>query len=169
MSMQYTHNFKSARSKKNMHNTRKNDPGAVIHGALVDIVGIMNSPQRDAAMIREAGISLDRALFPLLLMIARKGPISVTDLADLVGRDHSTVSRQISKLEEQGLIARQSAGSDRRVREAVITPAGRDMTAAIDATRKRVAARMLKDWSEDDLTNLAALIRRLADDVLNMP
>jgi DNA-binding MarR family transcriptional regulator len=152
-----------------MHNTRIDDPFIVIHGALVDIVGIMNSPQRDAAMIREAGISLDRALFPLLLIVARKGPISVTDLADLVGRDHSTVSRQIPKLEEQGLIERRSAGTDRRVREAIITPAGKEMTAIIDATRKQVAGRMLKDWNDSDLHSLAVLIRRLADDVLNIP
>jgi DNA-binding MarR family transcriptional regulator len=152
-----------------MHNTRVEDPSGVIHGALVDIVGIMNSPQRDAAMIREAGISLDRALFPLLLMVARKGPISVTDLADLVGRDHSTVSRQIPKLEELGLIERRSAGADRRVREAVITPAGTQMTAIIDGTRKQLAGRLLKDWSEEDLLSLAVLIRKLADDVLNMP
>ncbi|EHS52713.1 transcriptional regulator, MarR family [Rhizobium sp. PDO1-076] len=152
-----------------MHNTHVEDPSGVIHGALVDIVGIMNSPQRDAAMIREAGISLDRALFPLLLMVARKGPISVTDLADLVGRDHSTVSRQIPKLEELGLIERRSAGADRRVREAVITPAGTQMTAIIDGTRKQLAGRLLKDWSEEDLQSLAVLIRKLADDVLNMP
>lgn len=84
---------------------------SVIHSALADIVGIMNSPQRDASMIREAGISLDRALFPLLLIVARKSPISVTDLADLVGRDHSTVSRQILKLEELGQVERCAPGA----------------------------------------------------------
>lgn len=152
-----------------MQNAGSVDPFVEIHGALVDIVGIMNSPQRDAAMIREAGISLDRALFPLLLLVARKGPISVTDLADLVGRDHSTVSRQVPKLEELGLIERRLAGADRRVREAVITPAGQEMTAIIDDTRKQLAGRLLKDWSEQDLQSLAVLIRKLADDVLNMP
>jgi DNA-binding MarR family transcriptional regulator len=152
-----------------MHNTHIDDPFVVIHGALVDIVGIMNSPQRDAAMIRDAGISLDRALFPLLLMVARKGPVSVTELADLVGRDHSTVSRQVPKLEEMGLIERRSAGTDRRVREAVITQAGKEMTGVIDVTRKQLAGRMLKDWNDTDLKSLAVLIRRLADDVLNIP
>jgi DNA-binding MarR family transcriptional regulator len=152
-----------------MQNTHIDDPFVVIHGALVDIVGIMNSPQRDAAMIRDAGISLDRALFPLLLMVARKGPISVTELADLVGRDHSTVSRQVPKLEDMGLIERRAAGTDRRVREAVITPAGKEMTGVIDATRKQLAGRMLKDWNDTDLKSLAVLIRRLADDVLNIP
>lgn len=152
-----------------MPDTNFDDPFSVIHSALADIVGIMNSPQRDAAMIREAGISLDRALFPLLLIVARKGPISVTDLADHVGRDHSTVSRQVPKLEDQGLIERRLSSSDQRIREAVITPAGRKMTAIIDETRKRVAARFLENWSDDEKQSLAHLIRKLADDVLSLP
>jgi DNA-binding MarR family transcriptional regulator len=140
-----------------------------IHGALVDLVGIMNSPQRDAAMIREAGISLDRALFPLLLTVDRKGPIGVSDLADLVGRDHTTVSRQVPKLEQLGLIERRASGTDRRVREAVITEKGREMTATVDATRKRVVSKMLENWSTQELQTLARLIRRLADDVMARP
>jgi len=53
----------------------------------------------DTALIREAGIFLDRALFPLLVGIERKGPIGVGELADLVSREYTTVSRQVAKLE----------------------------------------------------------------------
>ena len=135
----------------------------------MELVGIMNSPQRDAGMIREAGISLDRALFPLLLTIDWKGPIGVTELADLVGRDHTTVSRQVPKLEELGLIERRASGTDRRVREAVITEKGREMTRIVDATRNRVVSKLLENWSKRDLQTLARLMRRLADDVLAQP
>ncbi|CAH0274106.1 hypothetical protein SRABI05_03636 [Agrobacterium fabrum] len=57
-------------------------------------------------MVREVGIALNRALFPLLVMIERLGPIGIVDLADCVGRDYTTVSRQVSKLEEFGLVTR---------------------------------------------------------------
>ena len=80
-----------------------------LHGALVEIVGVMNRPQRDEAMVREAGISLDRALFPLLVLVERLGPIGVVELADRVGRDYTTVSRQVAKLESLGLIDRQAS------------------------------------------------------------
>jgi hypothetical protein len=33
-----------------------------IYGAAVDLVGVMNRPQRDARMIKEAGILLEEAL-----------------------------------------------------------------------------------------------------------
>ncbi len=152
-----------------MPDTNIDEEVQVIHAALADLVGIMNSPQRDAGMIREAGISLDRALFPLLLTIDRKGPIGVTELADLVGRDYTTVSRQVPKLEELGLIERQASTADRRVREAVITEEGREMAGTVDATRKQVVSRMLADWNKRDLQALGKLMRRLADDVMAHP
>src|SRR5476649_673074 len=108
-----------------------------LHGSLVEIVGVMNRPQRDEAMVREAGISLDRALFPLLVGINRFGPIGIVELADRAGRDHTTVSRQVAKLESLGLVERQ-AGADRRVRKAVIAAKGKAMTDALDAARDRL-------------------------------
>ena len=67
-----------------------------LHEALIDLVGFFNRPQNDAILVREAGVSLDRALFPLLVRIQRRGPLGVGELADLVGRDYTTVSRQVA-------------------------------------------------------------------------
>ncbi len=137
-----------------------------LHHALIDLVGMMNRPQRDTALIREAGISLDRALFPLLVGIERKGPIGVGELADGVGRDYTTVSRQVAKLESLRLVARRTSKSDKRVCEATITAKGRAMTDALDAARERLASTLLADWSKKDLQDLARLMRRFADDLL---
>ena len=152
-------------SRKKVHYTRIEDIHKIF-GAVVDLVGIMNRPQRDARMIREAGISLDRALFPLLVGIGRFGPIGVVDLADRVGRDYTTISRQVAKLESLGLVEREAAETDKRVREAVITAKGREMTRAIDKARDRILTTMLADWSPEDITQLALLLRQLADSAL---
>jgi hypothetical protein len=48
-----------------------------LHGSLLSIASAMNRPQRDEAMLREDGITLDRSLFPLLVGIERMGPIAV--------------------------------------------------------------------------------------------
>src|SRR5580698_7891148 len=117
-------------SRRRVQNTHVSAQLRTLHGALIDIVSVMNRPQRDEMMVREAGISLDRALFPLLVMIERLGPIGVVDLADRVGRDYTTVSRQVAKLEGLGLVRRQTGGDDRRVREAAVTPKGKVMTDA---------------------------------------
>src|SRR5580692_8654358 len=140
-----------------------------LHHTLVDLVGLMNRPQRDSALLQEAGVSLDRALFPLLIVIERKGPIGVVELGELVGRDYTTVSRQITKLHGIGLINRHASKTDNRVREAVITAKGKVMTSAIDAARERMATVLFAKWSKRDLQDLARLMRRFADDLQSFP
>jgi DNA-binding MarR family transcriptional regulator len=140
-----------------------------LHHTLVDLVGLMNRPQRDSALLHEAGVSLDRALFPLLIVIERKGPIGVVELAELVGRDYTTVSRQVTKLDGLGLIHRRPSKIDNRIREAAITAKGKAMTGAIDAARERIAAVLFANWSKRDLQDLARLMRRFADDLQSLP
>ncbi len=134
-----------------------------LHAAVLDIVAVINRPQGDEALIREAGIPLDRALFPLLVLIERLGPIGVVDLADRVGRDYTTVSRQVAKLESLDLIARQASVADRRVRESVIAPKGKMMTDAVDGARDRIAGAILESWDVNDIDDLVRLMRKFAD------
>lgn len=138
------------------------------HRALMTIVGMLNSPRYDDILLREAGVSLDRALFPLLVRIDVLGPISVADLADQAGRDHSTVSRQVAKLQALGLVARQTPAGDQRVRAACITPQGREVARTLAAARERVFRRMLRDWTEADRRALARLADRLAEDMTRL-
>jgi len=140
-----------------------------LHHTLVDLVGLMNKPQRDSALLQEAGVSLDRALFPLLIAVERKGPIGVVELAELVGRDYTTVSRQVAKLGGLGLIDRHPSKTDNRIREAVVTAKGKEMTSAIDAARERIATVLFAEWSKRDLQDLARLMRRFADDLKSLP
>lgn len=150
-------------SIKKVQNTHFSAMMRDLHGALIEIVSAMNRPQRDEAMIREAGISLDRALFRPLVLVERLGPIGVVELADRVGLDYTTVSRQIAKLESLGLVARQGSETDRRVREAVISEAGKVLTDKIDAARERMAREILESWDEQDFADLVRLMRRFAE------
>lgn len=152
-----------------MHNTLTSQLLRDLHGSLIDIVSVMNRPQRDAVMVREAGIALDRALFPLLVMVERLGPIGIVDLADRVGRDYTTVSRQVTKLEGLGFVERRSTATDGRVREAVITASGKALTDKIDVTREAMARTIFADWADQDVTDLVRLMRRFADAVQNDP
>lgn len=140
-----------------------------LHHTLVDLIGLMNRPQRDSALLQEAGVSLDRALFPLLIAIERKGPIGVVEMSELVGRDYTTVSRQVAKLDGLGLINRHPSKTDNRVRDVVITAKGKGMTSAIDAARERLATVLFAKWSKRDLRDLARLMRRFTDDLQLLP
>lgn len=145
-----------------MKNTRNRAMLRELHGSLIDIAGALNRPQGDQAILDAAGVQLDRALFPLLVLIDRRGPIGVVDLADRVGRDYTTVSRQVAKLEQLGLVERR-AGADRRVRETIVTSAGRAMNDAIDKGRERLALQALAGWTDDDLGRFVPMLRRFAD------
>ena len=153
------------RSKKKVQDTHISERLRALHDALISIVSEMNRPQRDEAMVREAGISLDRALFPLLVGIERLGPIGVVEIADRVGRDYTTVSRQVAKLESLGLVQRGTVAKDRRVREAIVTPKGKAMTDAVDAARERIGRAIFATWEEQDFAQLVRLLQKFAADI----
>ncbi len=143
-----------------MYDTRDIDDLAT---ALTDLMRFFSSPRRDETLLREAGVDLDRALFPLLVRLAMRGPLSVAGLAAQVGRDHTTISRQLSKLEKLGLVSRQGAGPDKRVRTAALTVAGEEVVKAIGSARTRLLSKVLAGWSKGDRAALAALNRRFVD------
>jgi DNA-binding MarR family transcriptional regulator len=146
-----------------VQNTHISERLRQLHVAVLDLVAVMNRPQRDELMIREAGIPLDRALFPLLVGIERFGPIGVVEMADRVGRDYTTVSRQIARLESLGLVVRHESAADRRVREAVVTPEGKAMTDLVDAARERILLGVFATWESGEVDELARLMRKFAD------
>ena len=156
-------------STKNVQNTHIGEKIRALHGALLDIVSMMNRPQGDEALMKMAGIRLDGALFPLLVGIERFGPIGVVDLADRAGRDYTTVSRQVAKLEELGLVERRASAADRRVREAVVTAKGKAATDRLDAARERMGRAVFESWDPHDLDELVRLMRKFADAVKDAP
>ncbi|MCK1406085.1 MarR family transcriptional regulator [Bradyrhizobium sp. 76] len=156
-------------STKTVQNTRISEQIRVIHGALLDIVSVINRPDRDEVLIKEAGIRLDRALFPLLVGIERLGPISIVELAARTGRDHTTVSRQVAKLESLGLVDRRANETDRRVREAVVTRQGKEMTVHIDAARERIGTAIFASWKPAEIDDLVRLMRKFADAMKDQP
>ena len=137
-----------------------------LHEALLDLTGVLNQPQPDAALIALAGVELDRALFPLLVRVERRGPLAIGALAELSGRDYSTVSRQIAKLESLGLVARQADARDARITNAAITKKGKVMIRALDGAREERMTSLLQEWDPNDIAELARLLRRLADDAM---
>lgn len=136
-----------------------------LHRSLISIVSVMNRPRNDERLIAEAGVHLDQALFRLLVLIERVGPIGVVELAERLGRDYTTISRQVSKLERMELVVRHENVEDRRMREAVVTARGKAMTEQIDQARERLAKGILRDWTAEDIADLVRLMRRFAEDL----
>ena len=73
------------------------------------------------------------AEFEVCLRLARspEGLLRMTDLAAQTTLTSSGITRVVDRLVERGLVTRQSCATDRRTTYAVITPAGRDLLAAV--------------------------------------
>ena len=133
------------------------------HGALLDIIGVMNQPARDEQLLQAAGVQLEQLLFPLLVAIGRRGPIGVVELADNLGRDYTTVSRQVKKLEAQSLALKQPNALDRRISEVTLSEEGRAIFDAIAVARQRLMNQVLATWSPEEVEALFRLTRKYAD------
>ena len=139
------------------------------YDALFDLIGLINQPQRDSALLQEAHVSLDRALFPLLVVIGRRDSVGIMELAGLVGRDHSTVSRQVATLGRLGLVTRHVGASDGRERKVAATEEGLAIVRALETARERLVQPIIARWDERDWKTFVSLLRRFADDALALP
>lgn len=131
-----------------------------IHRLLIGVSDIINRLDVDARLLTASDVKLDRALFPLLSRLAMHEPLNTVDLANLVGRDHSTVSRQVAKLEDEGLVERVAVPTDKRARFLKTTAAGQRLLAQIASVRRRWMEEHFSDWSKDDLAQLNLLMTR---------
>ncbi|MFD4141188.1 MarR family winged helix-turn-helix transcriptional regulator [Streptomyces sp. NPDC058572] len=97
----------------------------------------------------------------VLALLDRYGEMRMSRLAELLAVDMSVTSRHVAHVVERGWIERSPDPDDRRSRILRLTPAGR---AVLDGLGRRTAdlfAHYLKDWSDDDVGQLSALLARL--------
>lgn len=89
------------------------------------------------AMLRPHGVRATQ--FTMLAMLELKGPQSIGDLAEALGAERTTLTRNIARIEEQSLVSSRP-GDDPRSRIVSITPKGRKLfTKAFPAWRKAQA------------------------------
>ncbi|MET8910543.1 MarR family transcriptional regulator [Micromonospora sp. NPDC004551] len=112
---------------------------------------------------------LDRAAYVILRHLAAAGPQNVSALATKLNLDGSTVTRQVSAMQRDGLIARAPDPADGRGTVISPTPAGLQRMAAVRAARTRLYGDILAAWSPDDRESLADLLHRLNEALESRP
>ncbi|QTX03729.1 MarR family winged helix-turn-helix transcriptional regulator [Agromyces archimandritae] len=75
--------------------------------------------------------------------------------------DKSTVSRQVRRLEELGLVESVPDPADRRARILAATPLARERITRARAKYQSNMGDRLRDWSEEDLARFSELLGRL--------
>lgn len=101
----------------------------------------------------------------ILARLDELGPSRLSTLAGVLCLDLSTVSRQVPGLERSGWVARERDPEDHRAQLLELTPLGREVLTDVRRSRADVLTRLLPDWTEDELHDLAAQLARFNSDV----
>lgn len=105
----------------------------------------------------------------LLRMIITRGPVRISDLASWQGVDKSTVTPQVHRLEQRGVVARHSDPADKRAVLLTATDHGRQSLDEIDKAGVHLFENALDGWSDADRRALATLMQRFADELADVP
>ncbi|MEW6582303.1 MAG: MarR family winged helix-turn-helix transcriptional regulator [Actinomycetota bacterium] len=116
--------------------------------------------QRMFAAAAAAGLTMPQAF--AVLQLDPDDPPAMRELAGALQCDASLVTAIVDRLEELGLAERRVSAADRRVKELVLTGAGRDVQARLRGawTEAPAAVRRLSDR---DLRDLARVARRMTE------
>ena len=104
---------------------------------------------------------LDGSAYGLLVLLQDLGPLRAGDLVAQLGQDKSTVSRQVAKLVELGLVDRTADPVDGRAQVLAPSREGSARLAHIREARRARWAADLSDWPTDDVALLAELVARI--------
>jgi DNA-binding MarR family transcriptional regulator len=111
---------------------------------------------------------VDAASYAVLLVIARRAPLRLVDLAEEFGLDKSTMSRQVSSLLGLGLVRRRPDPLDGRAFLLELADEGRARLDEVSRARHEEWRTRLASWSAEDVGTLADGLGRLAA-TLNPP
>jgi DNA-binding MarR family transcriptional regulator len=115
------------------------------------------------AVQRRQDYPMDRAAYLLLRRLQTDGPQRVAELADGLGLDGSTVTRQLGALDRAGHIRRTTHPDDARATVVAATPAGLGAADSLRRHRQERIAGHFADWSTPDQRELRRVLHRLND------
>jgi len=99
----------------------------------------------------------------LLDAVEDNGPVRLSDLASWQGVDKSTITPQVRRLEQRGLLERRTSTSDRRSVMIALSDAGRSLQRHRATAGAALIEELLHDWSQQDRRAFTALFGRFTD------
>jgi DNA-binding MarR family transcriptional regulator len=104
---------------------------------------------------------LEGEAYGLLIRIEQMTEIRASDLASFFGVGKPTIGRQLTSLQEHGLIERRVSESDRRAQIVTLSEDGRQRLTEVRHSRRRLFRSYLESWTEEDIAQLGRSLKRL--------
>jgi DNA-binding MarR family transcriptional regulator len=133
--------------------------------AMAKIVWWLGRAESRAAVLGDAGRDLSPIDEHLVRTILANGPVRITDLAVWQGVDKSTITPQVRRLEQRGLVKRSPDPGDGRAALLTVTAKGRRTCERMDATAVAFISEALREWPEKDREAFATLFSRFAENL----
>ena len=110
-----------------------------------------------------AEFDLNDGRYTVLQTLATAGNhgFSQAELAERLGQSESNVSTLIERMQRDGLVDRSRSEADRRKRVLLVSPRGRSMLDNVDERRSQWTARLFKEVSVADCSQLMSLLNHL--------
>jgi DNA-binding MarR family transcriptional regulator len=133
--------------------------------ALLRVQKLLVAAKHLAPRIGGVDESVDSSVYPVLFAVnaVEDATVRISDLATRLHNDVSTVSRQVSSLVANGLLAKTADPSDRRALVVSLTDAGREAVQRIQATRAAWFQGLLRDWDSNRADAFVSSLRELGD------
>jgi DNA-binding MarR family transcriptional regulator len=90
---------------------------------------------------------------------------TASDLAERYGLEKSTVSRQLSQLEEDGLLRREAHPSRPRTKLLELTDTGRARLARVRQHQRKELQERLDHWPDEDVETFSRLLHRFVTEL----
>lgn len=103
---------------------------------------------------------LQSSSYLMLSWLAQHGPQRASSMAETFDIDKGAISRQVQHLVDLGLVDRAPDPADGRATLVSVSPDARARMAAVADERRRWLDERLRDWTEDDLTEITTLLGR---------
>ncbi|MGA2837551.1 MAG: MarR family transcriptional regulator [Acidimicrobiales bacterium] len=107
------------------------------------------------------GVSINRSGYWLLVRVSETAPARLSDVAEDVDLDLSTVSRQVRALVDAGLITRVPDPADGRAALLSLTEQGAAALEGVSESRRRALAEAIAGWTDEERNALASGLLRL--------
>ena len=108
---------------------------------------------------------LEAPIDALCGVLVEHGPMRLTDLADALWLDKSTVTRQVATLAAAGLATRVADPSDGRAALVGLTDEGSELLGRVRQGRREGLRETLSGWTADEVAQFAGLLERFNRDV----
>jgi DNA-binding MarR family transcriptional regulator len=149
---------------RKIHEVTSADTIARLTEAWTNLTRAAASPAFAERLEERSGVSLHRSALVTLWRLVTDGPQRISDLADAVGVDVSTMSRLVRQLERDRLVERVRAEDDLRCVEIRPAAAGLETHARVAEARTAILAEVIEDWSESDRAAFVRFMTRFAED-----